>query len=76
MAAQHFSADLGAVLEFYPTKRLVTRFEAGDTLIHYGSRQTNLPSIDGAGNLIFIPFSTDSETRHNFQFSAGVGWRF
>ena len=23
-----------------------------------------------------IPFTTRSETRHNFQFSAGVGWRF
>lgn len=72
----NFSADLGAVLEFYTTKRLVTRFEGGDTLIHYGSRQTTVPGIDGAGNFTFIPFTTRSETRHNFQFSAGIGWRF
>lgn len=72
----HFSADLGGVLEFYPIKRLVTRFEGGDTLIHYGSRQTTIPNLDGAGNIIIVPFPTRSETRHNFQFSAGVGWRF
>ncbi len=74
--ANHFSADLGAVLEFYTTKRLITRFEGGDTLIHYGSRQINVPGIDGAGNFTLVPFHTRSETRHNFQFSAGVGWRF
>ena len=74
--ANHFAADLGGVLEFYPTRRLVTRFEAGDTLIHYGSRQTNVPTFDGAGNFTLLPIPTQSETRHNFQFSAGVGWRF
>jgi len=74
--ANHFAADLGAVLEFYPTRRLVTRFEGGDTLIRYGARQTNLPTFDGAGNFTLVPISTRSETRHNFQFSAGVGWRF
>lgn len=74
--ANHFAADLGAVLEFYTTRRLVTRFEGGDTLIHYGSRQTNVPGIDGAGNFTLVPLPTRSETRHNFQFSAGIGWRF
>lgn len=74
--ANHFAADLGAVLEFYPSKRIVTRFEGGDTLIHYGSRQMNVPTFDLAGNFILAPISTRSETRHNFQFSAGVGWRF
>ena len=68
--------DLGAVLEFYPTRRIVTRFEAGDTLIHYGERQVNVPSFDGSGSLVLIPIRTPSETRHNFQFSAGVGFRF
>ena len=53
------------------------RFEAGDTLIHYRERQTNFISFDpvtGAPSL--IPFTLRSETRHNFQFVAGIGWRF
>jgi hypothetical protein len=73
----NFAADLGAVIEFYPSKRIVTRFEAGDTLIHYGQRQTNVIAFDPTtGTSILIPFTTRSETRHNFQFVAGVGWRF
>lgn len=73
----NFAADLGGIVEFYPTKRLVTRFEAGDTLIHYRARTTNFISFDpvtGAPSL--IPFTLRSETRHNFQFVAGIGWRF
>jgi hypothetical protein len=75
--ATHFATDLGGVVEFYPSKRLVTRFEAGDTLIHYGQRQTNILTFNpttGAPGL--IPFTVRSEIRHNFQFAAGVGWRF
>ena len=71
------AVDLGGILEFYPSKRLVTRFEGGDTLIHYRERQSNFLSFDPitfAPSL--IPFTTRAETRHNFQFSAGVGWRF
>jgi hypothetical protein len=75
--ASHFATDLGGVLEFYPSKHIVTRLEAGDTLIHYGSRQSNFLSFDPVTNSpTLIPFTTRSETRHNFQFSAGVGWRF
>ena len=72
-----FAIDLGGVLEFYPSKRIVTRFEAGDTLIHYGRRQSNYLIFDPitfAPSL--LPFTTPAQTRHNFQFSAGVGWRF
>lgn len=73
----NFAADLGGVLEFYPSKHIVTRFEGGDTLIHYGSRSSNYlvfdPTTFSPG---LLPFTTRSDTRHNFQFSAGVGWRF
>ncbi len=73
----NFAFDLGGVVEFYPTKRLVTRFEAGDTMIHYRSRATNGLGIDPVtGGLTLFPFTTRSETRHNFQFVAGIGWRF
>jgi len=73
----NLAADVGGIIEFYPTKRLVTRFEAGDTLIHYRERQTNFLILDPvtfAPSL--IPFTLRSETRHNFQFVAGIGWRF
>src|SRR5688500_20173567 len=72
----NFAADIRGIIEFYPTKRLVTRFEAGDTLIHYRERQTNFLTIDpvtGAPSL--IPFTLGSDTRHNLQFSAGIGCR-
>jgi len=75
--ATHFATDLGGVLEFYPSKRIVTRFEAGDTLIYYSRRQSNLLSFDPTtGSNSLIPYTTPSGVRHNFQFSAGVGWRF
>jgi hypothetical protein len=73
----NFATDLGAVLEFYPSKHIVTRFDAGDTLIHYGRHQSSFFTFDPTTNApILIPFTTRSETRHNFQFFAGVGWRF
>jgi hypothetical protein len=73
----NFAADLGGVLEFYPSKHITTRFDFGDTLIHYAARQANLLTFDPVtGGVILFPFTTRSETRHNFQFAAGVGWRF
>ena len=67
----HFATDVGAVLEFYPTRRIVTRFDAGDTIIRYGKTSGTL--FNGTGTQTFpIP----GETHHNFQFSAGIGFRF
>ena len=67
----YFSMDLGGVLEFYPSPRIVTRFDGGDTMIRY--RSTELP-------IVFFPTTQSlhvpAETTHNFQFSAGVGFRF
>jgi hypothetical protein len=68
----HFATDVGAVLEFYPTRRIVTRFDAGDTIIRYG--KTTGSTFDANGKV--EPFPIPGETRHNFQFSAGVGFRF
>jgi hypothetical protein len=65
----YFSFDLGGVLEFYPSRRLVTRFEGGDTMIRYGRQELPL----GFGTQVVV---TPPETIHNFQFSAGVGFRF
>jgi hypothetical protein len=71
-----FAADLGAVLEFYPTKRIVTRFDAGDTIIHLGPRQTEVISFDPTRGLFIQPIRLDSRTTNNFQFMASVGFRF
>lgn len=66
----YFSTDVGGVLEFYPSRRVMTRFDFGDTMIRY--RAFEVP-------INFFPvqfFHTPAETLHNFQFSAGVGFRF
>ncbi|HEY9401889.1 MAG TPA: outer membrane beta-barrel protein [Pyrinomonadaceae bacterium] len=67
-----FATDVGAVLEFYPSRRIVTRFDAGDTIIRYGD--TTGAIFDNTGIVGQYPIS--GEVRHNFQFSAGVGFRF
>src|SRR5215213_230601 len=71
-----FAADLGGVLEFYPTKRIVTRFDAGDTIIHTGPRQTEVIAFDSTGGLFLQPLRLGSRTTNNFQFMASVGFRF
>ena len=64
----HLAFDLGGVVELYPSRRTVVRFDVGDTIVRYG-KQT---SVDIFGQQIGdAPF-----TRHNLQFSAGVGIRF
>jgi hypothetical protein len=72
----NFAFDLGGVLEFYPSKHLVTRFDVGDTMIKYGRRDTNFLVFDPVGGVQLFPFTLRAETRHNFQFSTGVGFRF
>lgn len=75
--ATHFATDVGGVLEFYPSRRIVTRFDAGDTIIRYNRRTINEPgffSINAPSSL--IPVTLPSETKHNFQFNAGIGYRF
>lgn len=59
-----FALDLGGVLEFYPSRNLVTRFDVGDTLIR-GERVTGI-----------FPNARKDVFRHNLQVTAGVGFRF
>ncbi len=68
----HFSMDVGGVLELYPTRRTLVRFDAGDTIIRYGAHPEILPFPILSGPVIS---DAGSETRHNFQFTAGVGFR-
>ncbi|HYY56559.1 MAG TPA: hypothetical protein VE842_04450 [Pyrinomonadaceae bacterium] len=71
------SVDVGGVVEFYPSRRIVTRFDLGDTIIHYSVRQVPVGSVCSS----IVPCRTEvarqpAETRHNLQFSAGVSIRF
>jgi hypothetical protein len=58
----HFAIDLGGVLELYPSRRFVVRFDLGDTIIRFRYR-----------NFLVVE---DRFTRHNLQFNAGIGVRF
>jgi hypothetical protein len=59
-----FALDLGGVLEFYPSRNLVTRFDVGDTLMRD-------ERITGA-----FPRAVKDVFHHNLQVSAGIGFRF
>ena len=66
----YFSTDLGGVVEFYPSRRILTRIDLGDTIIHYGT-------FRGIGAFLSHAIvERPPETKHNLQFSAGVGFRF
>jgi hypothetical protein len=67
-ANTNFSLDVGGVLEFYPTKRMLVRFDAGDTIVN----REAFPFILNSG--IFVP--RRNYATHNLQLSAGVGFRF
>jgi len=67
----YFSLDVGGVAEFYPSPQVVARFDAGDTMIRYGGAELGLQFIPA------VPSPPAPwEFKHNFQFSAGVGFRF
>jgi hypothetical protein len=66
----YFSTDVGGVIEFYPLRRVMTRFDMGDTIIRYGEYAVMGFSLSNA--IVRRP----PETRHNVQFTAGVGFRF
>jgi outer membrane protein with beta-barrel domain len=66
----HFSTDVGGVLEFYPSRRILTRFDVGDTMIRY-------PSRDNPSSFTTTPPPRlPAELRHNLQVTAGIGFRF
>lgn len=72
-----FAMDIGGVLEFYPSKRIVTRFDAGDTIIHFRRRTAEFEIVDPVTGLLqVVPFISPARTTHNFQFMASVGFRF
>jgi hypothetical protein len=65
----HFSMDLGGVIEAYPSRRVIVRFDAGDTIIHFGPHD----ELDFSRTPEF--FRAPGFTTHNFQLSTGVSFR-
>jgi hypothetical protein len=77
VAKNNLALDLGGVLEFYPSKNTLIRFDAGDTIIRFGRRNVAVfqaSPIFGPSGLVVFPVA--AETKHNFQTSAGFGFRF
>jgi hypothetical protein len=72
----HLAFDVGGLLEFYPSRRIVTRFDAGVTIVRAG--QTTFQTLSAGPNdtVIVAPATIPGETIPNFQFSAGIGYRF
>jgi hypothetical protein len=72
-----FATDVGGVVEFYPSKRIVTRFDVGDTIIHFGSRPVQAIGFDATTNTFtLVPFTLPSRNVHDVQFVTSVGFRF
>lgn len=66
----YYSTDVGGVIEFYPSRRVMTRFDFGDTIIRYSEY-----AVHGI-TLSHLIVRRPPETRHNFQFTVGLGFRF
>ena len=64
-----FTFDAGGVLELYPSKRTVVRFEASDLIVRHPDRfdQIFIPP--------FVQLGRAAEFNSNFQFTAGVAFR-
>jgi hypothetical protein len=72
----HPAIDLGGVLEFYPSRRWVTRFDAGVIIARVG--QTTFQTLAAGPNdtIIVAPATIPGFTGSAFRFSAGIGYRF
>src|SRR5215510_618497 len=46
----NFATDVGGVMEFYPSKHIVTRFDAGVTIVFFGRRRTDGITFDPTTN--------------------------
>jgi hypothetical protein len=73
-----FAMDVGGGVELYcPSKRIVTRFDVGDTIVHFNPRNMNTIVFNPVTNTISQgSFTIPGRTSHNFQFMTSVGFRF
>lgn len=75
----NFATDIGGVVEFYPTKKVFTRFDFGDTIVRLRSTVLEFPVLTTTGGtttIVIQRIPIPAATQHNFQFSAGIGFRF
>lgn len=64
-----FTTDFGGVLELYPSRRIVVRFDAGDTAIR---QSTPFFPFAVTGPVVLVP---PAKFSHNFNLTAGVAFR-
>ena len=76
VATTNFAIDLGGVFEYYPTKRTIIRFDAGDTMVRLSARNAVAFQASPATIFSLVVVPTAAETRHHFQSSVGFGFRF
>jgi len=72
-ATTNFAFDVGGVVEVYPSRNTLIRFDVGDTMIRFNQRNVAATSDVFAG---LVVFPAPAETKHNLQASAGFGFRF
>jgi len=65
-----FTIDVGGVLELYPSKRTVVRFDAGDTLVRHPDRFDIVFGLPPT-----VQLARAAKFTNNFQFTAGVSFR-
>lgn len=65
-----FTIDTGGVLELYPSRRTVVRFEAGDTVVRHPAQFGPISIFDPT-----VELKRPAKFNHNFQFTAGVAFR-
>jgi hypothetical protein len=71
--------DLGGVVEVFPTKRTIIRFDAGDTIVRLRERSVSgvINPVQGSLAPSFVTVvRVPAETTHSFQGSIGIGFRF
>ena len=76
VARTNFAVDLGGVIEFYPTKHTIIRFDAGDTIVRVPVQNLALFFPPPPPAFLFVVFPESTQIRHNFQGSVGFGFRF
>jgi hypothetical protein len=66
-SGNRFALDAGAVVELYPTERIIVRLDIGDTMIRFRD-----DSFSGSTTRVRIKDGFS----HNFQLGVGIGFRF
>lgn len=61
--------DLGGVIELYPSRHTIIRFDAGDTIIRLGARNVaaTQPAFPAVSPFHLVVIPVGAETTHNLQ---------